>query len=29
MTEGATYPEHDVHRAFGYSIRCVKVMSGE
>lgn len=29
MKAAATYPEHSVHRAFGYSVRCVKVMSGE
>lgn len=29
MKAAATYPEHSVHRAFGYSVRCVKVMNGE
>ncbi len=29
MKEAATYPEHSTHRAFGYNIRCVQVMSGE
>lgn len=29
MKEAATYPEHSVHRAFGYNIRCVKVVKGQ
>ncbi|MBQ2728768.1 MAG: hypothetical protein IJF77_06070 [Alistipes sp.] len=27
--EAATYPEWEQHRAFGYNVRCVKVVSGQ